>query len=265
MNDWGKFGMETAANATNGALGQAMGLIFGKQQDRRQLKQQGKLTAQQVAAQKDLGVFNREQAMKLWKDTNFSAQIEEARKAGMSISALYGGSGAGGATTTGGGAGSVTGGQAGDPNAGVGMGIQMASQLALQKAQTDNIKADTDNKKAEAAGKQVDNIIKTETKEDAIKQIVESANKTMSEAIIKANEQTISDLTMKDQIKQVTEETLNKILNNKNLTIENRKQEAEAAIKEFEANMAKQGLSPNAPWWSKLATDILNKFGINWK
>lgn len=266
------FGMDQVAGAANGIIGQGMNMLFSGWQDRRQLKQQQKLTDQQVAAQKDMGAFNREQAMKMWKDTNYSAQIAEAKKAGMSISSLYGGTGASGATTSGATPGSVTGAQAGDPNAGVGMGIQMASQLALQKAQKENIEADTANKIADAENKgvqteggQIENRIKSATQDDTIKQIVESANKTMEEAIIKANDRTISDLTMKEQVRQVAEDTLNKILNNQNITIENRKAQAEATIKEFEANMAKQGLSTNAPWWTKLATELLNKAGINWK
>ncbi|MBB5441062.1 hypothetical protein HDC92_004766 [Pedobacter sp. AK017] len=257
------FGMDQVAGAANGIIGQGMNMLFSGWQDKRQLKQQQKLTDQQIAAQKDLGTFNREQAMKMWKDTNYAAQVAEAKKAGMSISALYGGTGASGATAAGAGAGSVTGGQAGDPNTGVGMGIQMASQLALQKAQKENIEADTENKKAEAANKGIDTEIKTATKEDSIKQIVENANKTMSEAIIKANDQTISDLTMKDQIKQVTEETLSKILGNKEKSQDIKLKEAETAIKEFEANMAKSGLSPNTPWWVKALTELADKYGLN--
>lgn len=142
------FGMEVAAGAANTLLGQIGSSIFGAAQDRRQLKQQKKLNALQIEGNKEMSEFQRQQAMKMWKDTNYSAQVEEAKKAGMSISALYGGTGASGATTGGASAGSVSGASAGDPNQGVNMGLQMASQLALQKAQKENIEADTENKKA---------------------------------------------------------------------------------------------------------------------
>lgn len=147
------FGMDVATNAASGIIGQGMNLLFGGIQDKRQLKQQGKLQDLQIKGQKDLTDYTneaqRKMQMQMWNDTGLPEQVKKAKEAGMSIAALYGGSGTGGATTGGGGGGgSVAGAQAGDPNAGVGMGLQMASQLALQKAQKENIEADTANKKA---------------------------------------------------------------------------------------------------------------------
>ena len=85
--------------------------------------------------------------MQMWKDTNYAAQVEEMKKAGLSIGLKYGKGGAGGATT---GAG-ATGVNA--PSAPTGMGLQSGSQLAAQvanieltKAQTENVRADTERK-----------------------------------------------------------------------------------------------------------------------
>lgn len=152
-NDKPKFGMQLAAGAANTLLGQVGGMIFGKAQDRRQLKQQEKLQKLQIAGNKELADYEQKLAMDMWDATNLPAQVDKAKEAGMSISALYGGKGAGGATTAGGSAGSASGTAAGDPNAGVGMGLQMASQLALMQAQKENIEADTANKKVDAAKK----------------------------------------------------------------------------------------------------------------
>lgn len=38
---------------------------------------------------------------------------------------------------------------------------------------------------------------------------------------------------------------------------------AEKVIKDFEANLAKQGLSPNSPYYLKLLLSLANKFGLN--
>lgn len=259
--------MEMAENAATGLLGQIGGMIFGGAQDRRQLRQQEKLQNLQIRGNKEMldysNAAQEAMQMRMWDKTNYSEQIKQLEKAGMSPGMLYGGSGGGGATMGGGGAsGSVSGASAGDPNSAMGMGLQMASQLALQKAQKENIEADTKNKEAEAINKTTEGEIKTATKDSAIKQIIESANKTMSEAIIKANEQTISDRTMQEQLTQVVESTLNKILTNQNLKIENKKKEAETAIKEFEANMTKNGMSANTPWWVKFIADQTEKLGL---
>ena len=83
----------------------------------------------------------------MWKDTNYAAQVEEMKKAGLSIGLMYGKGGAGG-TTTGAGATGVS-----APTAPTGMGLIGGSQLAAQianmeltKAQTENVKADTERK-----------------------------------------------------------------------------------------------------------------------
>ena len=52
-----------------------------------------------VEAQKDLTKFNQEQQFDLWNKTNYEAQVEHIKKAGLSPALMYGGSGAGGATT----------------------------------------------------------------------------------------------------------------------------------------------------------------------
>lgn len=86
--------------------------------------------------------------LQMWKDTNYNAQKEQLKMAGLNPGLIYGMSG-GGATTTGSGSGSVTGANA--PTGGrevqdiIGMGIQSA----LLKAQKENIEANTAKTKAE--------------------------------------------------------------------------------------------------------------------
>ena len=118
----------------------------------RQVNQQRELTQIQSAAQKDLTDYNQEKAYQMWQKTNYEAQVEQLKKAGLNAGLLYGMGGAGGATAnvT---AGSVTGGQA--PQGGrevqdlMGIGLQ----AELLKAQKENIQADTANKLADAKNK----------------------------------------------------------------------------------------------------------------
>ena len=134
-------------NAVGAAVDNTIGLIAGGVQARRQMKNQRKLMAEQLAFDKLKMEEQRKIQMQMWRDTNYAAQVEELKKAGLSIGLMYGKGGAGG-TTTGAGATGVS-----APSAPTGMGLQGGSQLAAQvanieltKAQTENVKADTERK-----------------------------------------------------------------------------------------------------------------------
>ena len=122
------------------------GGISNKIANDRQRKMQRQLQKDQVAEQQKMNVFNQKLGMKQWDETNYSAQTEQMRKAGLNIGMMYGGTGG-----TGGQAGSFGGqigmGQAPDQGKGtrelMGMGSQAAMQMMLMKAQKDNIDADT--------------------------------------------------------------------------------------------------------------------------
>lgn len=127
----------------------AMDLAFQGHNQQQQLQQQQALTDQQVQAQKQLGRFNYRQSMRMWEETNYSAQREQMEKAGLNIGLMYGKGGPGG-STQGGQAGSATGGQAAQAPA-VQAKIGMALEAALMAAQVKNIEADTEKKLAETA------------------------------------------------------------------------------------------------------------------
>ena len=116
-------------------------------QANRQMKNQRKLMAEQLEIDKLKMEEQRRIQLQMWKDTNYAAQVEEIKKAGLSIGLMYG-KGAAGGTTTGAGATGVN-----APSAPTGMGLLGGSQLAVQmanieltKAQTENVKADTERK-----------------------------------------------------------------------------------------------------------------------
>lgn len=135
------------AQAAGQAVGAGMGLLLQGANNRQQIKQQQKLTDMQIAAQKQMGIFNREQQMQLWNDTNYAAQKEQMKKAGLSPGLMYGTSG-GGATTASAIPGNVSAPQAGKNTESLGMGLQMgqaqmmAAQIELTKAQTEKTKAE---------------------------------------------------------------------------------------------------------------------------
>ena len=137
----------------SGQIGGAiLGIGLQAMNNGRQINQQRELTQIQSAAQKDLTDYNQEKAYQMWQKTNYDAQVEQLKKAGLNAGLLYGMGGSGGATAnvT---AGSVTGGQA--PQGGrevqdlMGIGLQ----AELLKAQKENIEADTANKLADAKNK----------------------------------------------------------------------------------------------------------------
>lgn len=119
------------------AVGAGMGLITGAINDARQTRQQRKLQGMQIEGQKEMGIFNRQQAMQMWKDTNYAAQRKEMEKAGLNVGLMYG-MGGGGGTTAATQAGSVGGAQAPVGGGEMGMGLQagmMQAQINLMEAQ----------------------------------------------------------------------------------------------------------------------------------
>ncbi|AXH76972.1 MAG: DNA pilot protein [Microviridae sp.] len=122
-------------------IGPILGQLMAGVNDQRQMAMQGRLMGQQVMAQKDLTEFNQKIALDTWEKTNYSAQMEQMKKAGLNPGLMYkqGGPGGSVAVTPG----NVTGGQA--PHGG---GEQMmALQMAMQMKQTE---ADVELKKAQA-------------------------------------------------------------------------------------------------------------------
>ena len=153
-NAWLGFGQQLLQTG----IGTGLGLLLEGHEDRRQLRQQEKLQAMQIQGQKEMTDYNTaanyKSQMDFWKNTNYPAQVDMLKEAGLNPALLYG-SGGGGGTTTGSGAvtGSVS---AGDAPKGTGTAVMMGLQLAnlgLIKAQTENLNADAELKRAEAANK----------------------------------------------------------------------------------------------------------------
>ncbi len=96
-----------------GIGGSAMGLLGGigrKRREKRQVKYQKELMGMQQQNQKELNQQGHELQMKMWNDTNYGAQMEHIKGAGLNPALMYGMSGGGGTTTGSQGGGSASGG-----------------------------------------------------------------------------------------------------------------------------------------------------------
>jgi len=138
--------MSAGVNTGQDALSTLMGMLTAKWQDRRQLKQAEKLQALQLMGQKDMANFQQGLAYDMWQKTNYDAQMEQMKKAGLSPSLMYDGQGSGG-STQGAGTGSGIGGQQ-----------AASSQDLLTQAQIRNINADTElkNRQGEGIGQDIE-------------------------------------------------------------------------------------------------------------
>lgn len=136
--DFAQLGMQ----AGSGILSGGMGMLLGAYNDRRQLNQEEKLQALQIAGNKEMTDYQQQKQLEMWEKTGYGPQMKQLEAAGLNPGLLYGMKGGGG-MSVGSGAPSVTGGHA--PQGGkeiqemMGMGIQMQ----LLKAQKDNLDANT--------------------------------------------------------------------------------------------------------------------------
>lgn len=268
-----------AQGAANTAVGQGLGLLVNAVTGKQQEKQQERLTEQQIKAQAKMQNITNMQQLDMWNKTNLPAQVQHAKDAGLNVGLFYGGAGAGG--TTGGGGAGVTGGTADGASERTGMGIQLATQLALQQAQVENIKADTEKKKAETAGTgattagtEFQNALnekiglarmweRYEWASDKLEIESQRANAEWEAFVAGGFKGKTFDDPNSPLAKALTagfEKTVEEL---KQAKTNNEIGKAEQIIKEFEAGLAKQGISPSTPWYVKMVADLLEKVGLN--
>ncbi|UYL83849.1 MAG: hypothetical protein [Wigfec virus K19_81] len=272
-------------------IGGWLGIGEGRQ-DRRQINQQTKLNEVNAKTAKEMADHEQALKLKMWKDTNYGGMLAEAEKAGVSKAAAIGGSGTG---TQGASVGSVGGGNAADAasttnarTAQAQAGMQLASQLALMKAQKENIEADTANKTAGAGGiiagtaktgeetkalefqNKINKLVGEEASAEAVRgaqaKIEAEGGKAWQEyQAWKAagfGEKAIDDPT--SPVAKAIGAGMSKAVEEmKNAKASGDVSRAEAIIRKFEADMAGQGLSPKSPWYIKFVADLLGNIGLN--
>lgn len=153
MNPWVQAGAQALGSAGGGLLGGLTDAIFGKGRAKRQLKYQTQLMERQNANSKDLAEYQYDMEMRKWEETNYKAQTDQMRKAGLNVGLMYDGGGQGGTTATAGMPSGAPAGQYQDTNS-IGIGMELGQRTAMQNAQIDlinaqkeNVEADTEKKK----------------------------------------------------------------------------------------------------------------------
>jgi len=139
-------------------LGKLMGVALGNAETRRGNKVERGMMQQQYQNQRNLNQQGHELQMDMWNKTNYGAQLQHMKDAGLNPGLMYGMGGGGGTT-----AGSQGGGSAAKGSAQKQMGIEglmAAAQTELINAQKKNVDADTQNKKDQNPniGKQGENL-----------------------------------------------------------------------------------------------------------
>lgn len=134
-----------AQQAAQGAIGAGLGLIMQKSNDRRQIRQQEKLQALEIAGQKQMTDYNQKKQLEMWENTGYGAQKEQMKKAGLNPGLMYG-MGGGGGQTAGITPGNVSGGNASGQSGEMSAMAMNAAQVGLINAQRRNLDADTQEK-----------------------------------------------------------------------------------------------------------------------
>lgn len=210
-----------------------MGLILGGINDRRQLRQQQKLQEMQIAGSKELTKYNTDMQMEMWKNTNYPAQMEMMKKAGLSPGLMYG-IGGGGGTTANISQGQASGGDAPKGGAEATQMMAMGLQNSLLNAQRENIEADTENKKADTVNKGKDTELKStqistmdvaneiagKTQNAQIGIVMEAMRKAHEEADMAVTQNKLTKETAKAQAEQIKTQAANAVIQGELLKIQ---------------------------------------------
>lgn len=136
----------TIANAAIGMIGQ-------RKREKRAMNNQKQLMDIQHKNQRELNQQGFDLQKRMWDETNYGAQMEHLKNAGLNPAIMYGMSGGGGVTTGSQGGGSAAGGHAPAPQEmptfDIQQSLMMKAQLDLMKAQADKTEAEADNIRGE--------------------------------------------------------------------------------------------------------------------
>lgn len=234
-----------AAAAGGEILSRGLDMIFGRKDDKRQYAQQKKMQALQIKGQKEMGEFNQGLAIDTWNKTNYEAQRKHMENAGLNVGLMYEGAGQGGTTTQ---TGNVSGGDAPIREKTAGMGMQLALQMAMQKAQIENIEATTQKTKTET--EKIGGIDTAEAATRITKLAQDTANEKIKGEILKWEEQlkiielNVADKNQHQLIEQMKQLTTKIKAETQKAVAEGKiaKETAEANIKLVKQSLTEQAL-----------------------
>ena len=149
-----QFDLGAAATAGAGSIigstgGALLGMLFQGNQDKRQIRMNQQLAGIQRQNQMLLMDYQNAKQLEMWEKTNYKAQVEQLKKAGLNPAMLYGMGGAGGSIVGGGmPSGSGVTGVTDMVTPMATMGLSLGKNIAeteLMKAQADKLKAEAEN------------------------------------------------------------------------------------------------------------------------
>lgn len=271
-----------AGSVINTGLGMIIGRQMRKDANKNQIDQQRELNKLGVDMFKDTADYNYQKQLQMWRDTNYSAQREEMIKAGLNPALMYG-MGGGGGSTTGSGSGQIATSQADGAAATaetqMGMGMQLA-QMQLMKAQAEKTEAETekiqgvDTEQAKAQTgllnttnelQKVQEYVSRNTQQEAIEKIIGESRSAIENATKDIADAKVARQTVDERIELLKTEIHKTMNEGDNAVRQGQIQEAEIIIKRFEAELTKQGIAPNSPWYVKIISDMLNGLGLGIK
>ena len=141
--------MGVAAGGLSNAIGYGVDKLtgVGKAQAKDQVEQQGKLSAQQLAFNKEAAEHQQKLNLDMWHATGYGEQRKQLEAAGLNPALMYGGAGAPG-QATGGATQGVGGGNASDESSRAAIGLsraQMGLQMQMQEAMINKTNAEAEN------------------------------------------------------------------------------------------------------------------------
>lgn len=209
------------------------GLGMALKNTQRKQNQQDQKDLMNLQQQNQMGLNRQMQQIEMenWENTNYDAQKKQMEKAGLNPGLMYGGSGGGSMILDSGSGGSAAGGQAQRQDidtSGLGMQIQ---QMALLKAQKDNIEADTNKKNIEAdklkgvdtgniqaeialknmqtKNAELQNQLQNRSIEDTLDTIKANRDKAVADSAYASTEADVSATTKQAQIEKINAEAKN--------------------------------------------------------
>lgn len=263
----------------SGISNQVTDMLFGNSNRKKQLKQQQALTDIQTNAKKDLMTYGEQLSMKHWENTNYSAQVEQMKKAGLNTALMYGGAGSGGQSNSVGDY-SVSGGQADSNQMGYALQLQhMQSQIELNKALANKEQAQANNllittpvevKKTEEAINlmqiQIDNLFEEKLNKQTYRVALELENSIKSiQNEILASTKDVNIEIAKQSLKYLTEQTL--LINKDNYIKENTKYNIIELQRQMVKNLVADTIVKNSQ--SKLnetqAWNLIQRVSMDWE
>ena len=211
----------TGAGIPLGVALQGISMLGGLGQGRRQYHRQKKLMGFQKGHQMDLNEHGHQLQMDMWNKTNYKAQLEHMKKAGLNPALMYGSAGQGGQT------GSQGGGAAAGGSAVAERVMDLSSMLT--EAQIEDLRASAEKKRAESdkiegvdteltseqsIGQKLGNEITEKSSDAQIGQMFANLEKTLEEKINIMVQNQFDIRTIEDRIAIIAEETVAKALEN---------------------------------------------------